>query len=963
MHPRTRHLKNLGRWAALLLLALPARAATHYVALTSTNPVPPYLTWDTAATNIQDAIDVSVSNDTVLVSNGVYATGGRVVYGMLLTNRIAITNPISVLSVNGPNVTTIRGNNAPATNKNPSVRCVFMVDGSTLAGFSLTNGSTRASFDDDGSGGGVWCQSSAAVLSNCVLLANNANYIGGGAYGGTLWNCKLIKNASGYYGGGVHAGVLYNSILFSNSVTYYGGGAAYSELRNCTIVANAAGSSGAGGGTFDCAVENSINYFNKATLGTNYYAGTALFSCTTPIPAGDGNFSDDPQLASLLTTNVHLLPGSPCIDSGTNQPWMASAVDLDDEARTNGIVDVGADEFWLGGLSGPLGAGITASYSNAATGFPITFRGSFIGNIQTINWQFGNGLSATNLPAVYHAFATAGTFAVTLTVSNLSSSAAATVQVQVVDGNYFVATNGSDGAAGTNWSTAKRTIQAAVDLAAVGGTVWVSNGTYSSGATSAVSHLTRVSIYKPLTVRSISGPDFTRIVGASDPASTFGPAAIRCAYLGSNSSLIGFSVTNGHAAIGGGVWCELSAVVSNCIIVGNSASANGGGLYQGSFYNCTVAGNSAGNVGGGSFIGTLVNCTLSGNSAASYGGGSFDGTLYNCILSGNSAGADGGGSSTGIMYNCTLFGNFAASDGGGSDRGVLYNCIFYGNSAVGTGGGCDDGLLYNCTLFGNSAAVGGGSSDGTLNNCTLSGNSAQSSGGGSYRTTLRNCIVYFNTAPNSPNNSGGSLVSSCTTPPATGAGNITNSPQFVDAANSNFHLLATSPCIDRGNNAYVQGTTDLDGNPRIAYGVVDMGAYEAQFPVGYWVWAGAITNGLTNITDSATGDGYANLLKYATGSSPTDNDALASLGGELADGFFALRFNRNTNASDVTLVVEGSESATNGAPWQGIATNVLGSWGGATNIVEAGTGTPVTVSVADPSPATNRFLRLRVSRP
>ena len=206
----------------------------------------------------------------------------------------------------------------------------------------------------------------------------------------------------------------------------------------------------------------------------------------------------------------------------------------------------------------------------------------------------------------------------------------------------------------------------------------------------------------------------------------------------------------------------------------------------------------------------------------------------------------------------------------------LNNAVFYNNYAVDAGGlgiqRCKDYTVKVSTMLAYNNSVlhyGGGlataTSDPELNNLTIVNNFCRGGGGAGMQMafdaspTLNNCIFYGNHARVVDMNNDtteyylGSQIwvwgSDCYPtfrngvvqygldtincyPPITEdryVDMIKSNPMFVDADNRDYHLTQNSPCINTGT-ADISGLfipdTDLDGNPRVFNGRIDMGCYE-----------------------------------------------------------------------------------------------------------------------------------------
>jgi predicted outer membrane repeat protein len=360
----------------------------------------------------------------------------------------------------------------------------------------------------------------------------------------------------------------------------------------------------------------------------------------------------------------------------------------------------------------------------------------------------------------------------------------------------------------------------------------------------------------------------------TDPNSREGNShhVVTCAGKGNAAVLDGVTITRGHASggrghsnvglgEGAGLYCELgcSPQLTNCVFTDNYALGGGAvamrntyGLtdedvsdkskWRPVFTRCTFADNHAGTGGavsdGRGWRPEFINCLFEDNDVRGHGGAIYSFlrsslSLRQCVFRRNTARGRGGAIYTDIIGLETQ----------------LINCLFIANTAGDTGG------AIACPDYNN----GNGDSVLDLVNCTFYGNTSptfyrpptnaakQPDGSREYMSgsIITNCIFY-----NEPSEMAVSIKFGYREPliitsiyereQQSGQPRIVPPPPevlFADpygadgilgTEDDDFRLASGSPAIDSGTNEIEPPLPpmDLDGNPRILNGIVDLGAYE-----------------------------------------------------------------------------------------------------------------------------------------
>ncbi len=679
-------------------------------------------------------------------------------------------------------------------------------------------------------GAGIYCSNSEALIKNCLISDNSAQYgFGGGIYTGyssvsivdctirnnycdyggglnfynhspTVSGCTITENTTRYNGAGIYSFVaslnLTNSVISSNISQDRGGAGMFCyfnpiNITNCIFHDNYAGGNDEGAAIFcshaDPVIMNCTFYDNGASrVGGALYCERSspwIINCimwgNTPNEISDDN-SLEPNVIYSDVENGYSGPGN--IDSN---PLFYDGIYGDFYLSQNAAgqpgdspcVDAGNDQADAVCFKTTVGRRDCLS--------ELTTRSDAV---------FDSGIADMG----FHYFSGDPTFTPSPTpTATLPPPTSTPLSVIYVPDDYA-------------------TIQDAIDAAYPGGMVLVADGTYTGTGNKDLDFNG-----KNIILASENGAEHC-VIDCEDSGRGFN------FHSGENKTSVvrGFRVQRGNVnAEGGGIYCSGSSpTFIHCTVTGNSVSdyQKGAGIYctesSSLFENCTISRNEVTNGKGGGLCSeyaspVIRNCTILQNTAENGAGLYFyseSPQVIDSVITRNRSEDEGAGIYCNVaslsLVNTTLSFNTSNDRGGGGiycyfTEPDIINCLFHDNYA----GGSDEGAAVYCSYV-----------DADIVNCTFTQNTASRSGGALHceqsSPVVTNCIMWGN-VPDEISDDGAreARVSfSDIQSGYSGYGNIEANPLFYPGFYGEYYLSQTaagqssdSPCADTGG-AYAE---------------------------------------------------------------------------------------------------------------------------------------------------------------
>ena len=785
-----------------------AMSKTVYVVKDNPDAAYPYGTPATAAATVADALTAAGDDIEVVIDKGVYPVKAELLVDKGVTIRGATGNPEDVeLRSDGGNHRLLRLRHASAkvlglvisnakvttqdTEASGGVGVRIENPGGMVSNCVIRN-CTIGNWNRGGGGVCIAKDAAAALVTHCVISNCfddcgkncNSDWTGGGGaiamLDGTVRNCLIVKN--------VREGATGNTSCWYGTVRIDGG-----LLENCTIADNSAGTCAgvwARGGTVkDCVIAQ-----NKATFDTAenlpVWAGkTEVFvGCGTDRHVNDGCLDVVDPFTDAAHGDYSLAAGSTLINAGTASAWMTGATDLAGNDRIRGEApDVGCYEADPDAFSASFVASAAYGFAPVSVTYTVTpVNSGASGVICSWDWN-GDGIvdETSSQLEITHRFDGYGVFDVKLSVQDKESGISVAVPgsksfASLPKTMYVAKDNAGAAYPFATEPTAAACLADALAAAEEDVEIVVAPEVYPVTA--------EITVEKGVVVRGATGNPEDVVLRSDGKDHRI--LDIRHA----NATVSGLTVENGSLPtqkdgnIGAGVRIEQQGgTVSNCIVrgcsVGNWNRGGGGiGIMQGAtsalVTHCVIS-----------------NCTEKGTSG-------------NC----NNDWMGGGGAIAmyaGTVRNCLVTKNVRETATG---QGVC----FYGTVRM------DGGTLENCTVVDNAAGSCAGvwaRSACTVRNCIIAGNRTTVDAGTQLPVWAGLPASFVNCVADREINADCSVEAA----------------PFRNAAAGDYYPALLEAVVDAAaHQDWMDGATDLDGNPRVLGDEADLGCYEleAEFSAG-----------------------------------------------------------------------------------------------------------------------------------